>query len=109
MGEWLGTYGDRHRLLYASSCARVLSLMSAFRVSQYRAFVAALGIRSIAIRKPQKRCGQFTAIDDCTRFRMLKLHDRYNQTTAIQFIDEVRRRLPFRIHVVQTDNGAEFQ
>ena len=28
---------------------------------------------------------------------------------AIQFIDEVLRRLPFRVHVVQTDNGAEFQ
>jgi hypothetical protein len=27
----------------------------------------------------------------------------------IQFIDEVRRRLPFRILVIQTDNGAEFQ
>ena len=27
----------------------------------------------------------------------------------MQFIDEVMRRLPFRVHVVQTDNGAEFQ
>ena len=24
-------------------------------------------------------------------------------------MDEVLRRLPFRVHVVQTDNGAEFQ
>jgi len=37
---------------------------------------------------------------------VLKVYDRCNQTTAIQFIDEVRRRLPFRILVVQTDNGA---
>jgi transposase InsO family protein len=29
--------------------------------------------------------------------------------TAIQFIDEVCRRVPFRVQVVQTDNGAEFQ
>lgn len=57
----------------------------------------------------RKRLYQFTAIDDCTRIRVLKVYDRCNQTTAIQFIDEVRRRLPFRIHVVQTDNGAEFQ
>ncbi len=27
----------------------------------------------------------------------------------MQFIDDVVRRLPFRVHVVQTDNGAEFQ
>ena len=32
-----------------------------------------------------------------------------NQTTAIGFVDEVLRRLPFRVQVVQTDNGAEFQ
>lgn len=57
----------------------------------------------------RRRLYQFTAIDDCTRIRVLKIYDRCNQTTAIQFIDEVRRRLPFRIMVIQTDNGAEFQ
>ena len=29
--------------------------------------------------------------------------------TAIQFVDEVWRPSPFRIHVILTDNGAEFQ
>jgi len=57
----------------------------------------------------RKRLFQFTAIDDCTRIRVLKVYDTCNQTTAIRFIDEVVRRLPFRVHVVQTDNGAEFQ
>ena len=56
-----------------------------------------------------KRLYQFTAIDDCTRIRVLKVYDACNQRTAIQFLTEVRQRLPFRIHVVQTDNGAEFQ
>ena len=57
----------------------------------------------------RRRFYQFTAIDDCTRIRVLKLFDACTQRTAIQFIDEVRRRLPFRVLVVQTDNGAEFQ
>ena len=57
----------------------------------------------------RKRLYQFTAIDDCTRVRVLKIYDACNQATAIRFVDEVIRRLPFRIHVVQTDNGAEFQ
>ena len=55
------------------------------------------------------RLFQFTAIDDCTRIRVLKVYDACNQSAAIRFIDEVLRRLPFRVHVVQTDNGAEFQ
>jgi transposase InsO family protein len=57
----------------------------------------------------RKRLYQFTAIDDCTRIRVLKIYDACNQATAIRFADEVIRRLPFRILVLQTDNGAEFQ
>ena len=57
----------------------------------------------------RRRLYQFTAIDDCTRIRVLKVYDACNHRTAIRFIDEVLRRLPFRVLVVQTDNGAEFQ
>jgi len=57
----------------------------------------------------RRRFYQFTAIDDCTRLRVLKVFEACNQRTAIQFMDDVLRRLPFRVHVVQTDNGAEFQ
>jgi hypothetical protein len=57
----------------------------------------------------QKRLYQFTAIDDCTRLRVLKVYDSCNLGTAIRLIDDVLRRLPFRVLVVQTDNGAEFQ
>jgi transposase InsO family protein len=56
-----------------------------------------------------KRLYQFTAIDDCTRIRVLKVYDACNQASAIRFVDEVLRRLPFRVLVIQTDNGAEFQ
>jgi transposase InsO family protein len=40
---------------------------------------------------------------------VLKIYDACNQRSAIQFLNEGRQRLPFRIHVIQTDNGAEFQ
>ena len=52
---------------------------------------------------------QFTAIDDCTRVRVLRVYDHLNQKTAIQFIDYVFEKLPFRVEVIQTDNGADFQ
>jgi transposase len=42
----------------------------------------------------RKRLYQFTAIDDCTRIRVLKVYDACNQRSAIQFLDEVRRRYP---------------
>src|SRR6185437_12081407 len=53
----------------------------------------------------RKRLYQFTAIDDCTRIRVLKIYDVCNQKSAISFVDEVIRRLPFRVLVIQTDNG----
>jgi transposase InsO family protein len=52
---------------------------------------------------------QFTAIDDCTRLRVLRIYPQLNQKTAIQFADYVLERLPFRVEVIQTDNGTEFQ
>jgi hypothetical protein len=40
-----------------------------------------------SIAGTRKRHYQFTVIDDCTRLRILKLYNRLNQKTAIQFID----------------------
>lgn len=51
---------------------------------------------------------QFTAIDDCTRLRVMKIYERNNQKNAIKFADYMLSRLPFRADVIQTDNGSEF-
>ena len=45
-------------------------------------------------RKPKYY--QYTAIDDCTRLRVLRIYDRNNQKTAIQFVDYVRQKPPSR-------------
>jgi transposase InsO family protein len=61
------------------------------------------------LKGTRKKHYQFTAIDDCTRLRVLRIYDRLNQKTAIQFVDYLLERLPFRVEVIQTDNGSEFQ
>ena len=61
------------------------------------------------LKGSRRRHYQFTAIDDCTRLRALKIYDRCNQKTAIQFVDYVLEKFPFRVEVIQTDNGSEFQ
>lgn len=40
---------------------------------------------------------QYTAIDDATRVRALKIFPKHNQDAAIQFIDYVIEKFPFRI------------
>jgi transposase InsO family protein len=57
----------------------------------------------------RKKYYQYTAIDDCTRLRVLRIYDKNNQKTAIQFAGYVIARLPFQVETIQTDNGAEFQ
>ncbi|WP_374207473.1 IS481 family transposase [Streptomyces sp. FB2] len=56
----------------------------------------------------KKRYYQYTAIDDCTRLRVLRAYPRNDQRTAVQFIDYVLAKLPFAVDQVQTDNGQEF-
>ncbi|WP_158865431.1 IS481 family transposase [Leifsonia sp. AG29] len=56
----------------------------------------------------KKRYYQYTAIDDCTRLRVLKAYPAHDQKTAIRFIDHVLAKLPFQVEKVQTDNGSEF-
>lgn len=52
---------------------------------------------------------QYTAIDDATRIRALKIYDQHNQANAIDFINSVIEKFPFRIREVRTHNGHEFQ
>ena len=52
---------------------------------------------------------QYTVIDDATRVRALKIYDKHTQTNAIDFVDHVIDKFPFRIKEIRTDNGYEFQ
>ncbi len=52
---------------------------------------------------------QYTAIDDATRIRALQIFSNHNQDCAIQFIDYVIEKFPFRISTIRTDRGHEFQ
>jgi transposase InsO family protein len=55
-----------------------------------------------------KKYYQFTAIDDCTRFRVLRIYDHNNVQNATDFVNQVKKVLPFAIKQIQTDNGSEF-
>ena len=52
---------------------------------------------------------QYTAIDDATRIRALKIYRRHTKANAIDFIDYVVAKFPFRIRTIRTDRGHEFQ
>src|SRR5260370_41236134 len=55
-----------------------------------------------------RRFYQFTAIDEATRYRVLRVYAHNSIKSATAFVEEVRRRLPLAIQRVQTDHDSEF-
>ena len=58
--------------------------------------------------KGMRRFYQFTAIDDCTRFRVLRIYTRNTTQNALDFLEQVKKTFPAAISQIQTDNGPEF-
>lgn len=55
-----------------------------------------------------KNVYQYTAIDECTRWRYAVIYDELSAWNSMHFVRELRKRFPFAIACIQTDNGAEF-
>jgi transposase InsO family protein len=51
---------------------------------------------------------QYTAIDDCTRYRVLGVYPRRTAAHTLKFLDRVIEEMPFPIQRIQTDRGREF-
>ena len=51
---------------------------------------------------------QWTAIDECTRFRFLYIFEEHTPENSVKFLRMLMRAFPFKIQTIQTDNGTEF-
>jgi transposase InsO family protein len=51
---------------------------------------------------------QYTAIDECTRWRHIAVFDELSTYNSVEFLYQLLERFPFEIACIQTDNGAEF-
>ncbi|WP_191060867.1 IS481 family transposase [Geminicoccus harenae] len=51
---------------------------------------------------------QYTAIDDCSRFQVLRAYPRRNAKNTLDFLEQVVEEMPFAIQRIQTDRGQEF-
>lgn len=51
---------------------------------------------------------QYTAIDDCTRYKVIALYKQRTATNTLDFLEQVMERMPFPIQRIQTDRGQEF-
>ena len=54
-----------------------------------------------------KKPYQYTAIDECTRWRHIAVFDEISTFSSVEFLYQVLERFPFEISCIQTDNGSE--
>lgn len=51
---------------------------------------------------------QYTAVDDCSRWRVLEIFSRRTAQNTLQFIEKIIEECPFPIQRIQCDRGLEF-
>ncbi len=51
---------------------------------------------------------QYTAIDDCTRYRVLRVYSRRIAANTLDFIEKAVEEMCFPVQRIQTDRGREF-
>jgi len=61
-----------------------------------------------AVRRDEKHLYQWTAIDECTRFRFIYAFEEHTPENSVKFLKMLQKAFPFKIQTVQTDNGIEF-
>lgn len=60
------------------------------------------------VMKVAPKLYQYTAIDDCTRMKIVALYPRKSGKNSLVFLERVIEELPFPIQRIQTDRGREF-
>ena len=68
-------------------------------------------VPSVCLKNPKVISGtfyQYTAIDECTRWRFVEAFDEHNSYSSARFLDMFLKAAPFKVECIQTDNGSEF-
>lgn len=55
-----------------------------------------------------RRLFQYTAIDECTRWRHVAVFTEQSTYNSVLFTKELLKAFPFEVQCIQTDNGSEF-
>ena len=55
-----------------------------------------------------RRFYQWTAIDECTRYRFVYAFEEHTPENTVKFLTMLLKEFPFKIQKIQTDNGTEF-
>lgn len=67
-----------------------------------------IDVKYVPKKLNKQRYYQFTAIDCASRWRYIKIYELQSNQAAVNFLDKVIQKAPFKITAVKTDNGSYF-
>lgn len=65
-------------------------------------------IKYVPYKVEGRQVFQYTALDDCTRLRVVRFFPELTNSAGLMFLAALRAAFPFRIRQVQTDNDSTF-
>jgi transposase InsO family protein len=65
-------------------------------------------IKYVPYRVDGRQAFQYTALDDCTRLRVVRFFPELTNSAGLAFLAMLRAAFPFRLTTVQTDNDSTF-
>ena len=96
-----------HKALIKLDAAPLVRTKRSKRVKRYEMNLPGERVQ-MDVMKIRPGMYQYTAIDDCTRYRVLALYSRRSAKNTVVFIEKTVEEMPFPIQRIQTDRGGEF-
>ncbi|MEX2514507.1 MAG: IS481 family transposase [Candidatus Paceibacterota bacterium] len=67
-----------------------------------------IDVKHVPGKLENKRYFQYTAIDTASRWRYLRIYDEQSSFHSVEFLKEVRKRFPYPVQAIKTDNHSTF-
>lgn len=99
--------GTIHKVLISNSAKPIVKLKRKKKFKRYQRPIPGDRVQ-IDTCKIMPGIYQYTAIDDCTRFRVLEIYKRRTAANTLLFLDKMIEEFPFPIQRIQSDRGREF-
>lgn len=95
------------RVLQNEHCPKIKRYRKVDKTHRYSKAIPGERVQ-IDVTKIGPKCYQFTAIDDCTRLRVLRLYPNKKAESSVNFLGQILDSFEFPVQRIQTDWGTEF-
>jgi len=103
------TRSSLHRLFQRHGISRLPSVEGDKPRKKFRTYpIGYFHIDIAEVRTEEGKLFMFVAIDRVSKVAFAELHERATRCIAADFLRRVIERVPYRIHIVLTDNGTHF-